>query len=129
MTDKIMFTNQILKYSVPEPLNLKGTFETSSPSCEDTNLLFNTSSLSPHWFEAGLKVGEYMMLVLTNSLGVAVTLGLFFPWAKIRTIQYKLQHLTLLAAGSLEGFIADEKEQVSAIGEEVGDFFDMDFGL
>ena len=70
-----------------------------------------------------------MMLVLTNSLGVAVTLGLFFPWAKVRTIQYKLQHLTLLAAGSLEGFIADEKEQVSAIGEEVGDFFDMDFGL
>ena len=98
-------------------------------SVKATNLLFNTSSLSPHWFEAGLKVGEYMMLVLTNSLGVAVTLGLFFPWAKVRTIQYKLQHLTLLAAGSLEGFIADEKEQVSAIGEEVGDFFDMDFGL
>ena len=76
-----------------------------------------------------MKIGEYMMLVLTNSLGIALTLGLFFPWARVRTIQYKLQHLTLLAGGSLEGFIAEEKEQVSAIGDEVGDFFDMDFGL
>ena len=98
-------------------------------SVKTTNLLFNTSSLSHHRFEAGLKTGEYMMLVLTNSLGVAVTLGLFFPFAKVRTAQYKFQHLTLLASGDLEGFIDDEEQQVSALGEEVGDFFDMDFGL
>jgi uncharacterized membrane protein YjgN (DUF898 family) len=98
-------------------------------SVKTTNLLFNTSSLSHHRFEAGLKTGEYMMLVLTNSLGVALTLGLFFPWAKVRTVQYKLQHVALLASGNLEGFIADEEKQVSAIGEEIGDFFDMDFGL
>ena len=98
-------------------------------SVKTTNLLFNTSSLSHHRFEAGLKTGEYMMLVLTNSLGVAVTLGLFFPFAKVRTAQYKFQHLTLLASGDMAGFIDDEERQVSALGEEVGDFFDMDFGL
>ena len=98
-------------------------------SVKTTNLLFNTSSLSHHRFEAGLKTGEYMMLVLTNSLGVAVTLGLFFPFAKVRTAQYKFQHLTLLASGDLAGFMDDEERQVSALGEEVGDFFDMDFGL
>ena len=48
-------------------------------SVKTTNLLFNTSNLSHHRFEAGLKTGEYMRLVFTNSLGVAVTLGLFFP--------------------------------------------------
>ena len=69
------------------------------------------------------------MLVLTNSLGVAVTLGIFYPFAKVRTVRYKLQHLALLASGDLEGFIEDEEQQVSAIGEEVGDFFDMDFGI
>jgi len=98
-------------------------------SVKTTNLLFNASSLSHHRFEAGLKIREYMMLVLINSLGVAVTLGLCFPCAKVRTVQYKLQHLALLASGDLEGFMADEEKQVSAIGEEVGDFFDMDFGL
>jgi uncharacterized membrane protein YjgN (DUF898 family)/ribosomal protein L12E/L44/L45/RPP1/RPP2 len=98
-------------------------------SVKTTNLLFNTSSLSHHRFEAGLKTGEYMMLVLTNSLGIAVTLGLFFPFAKVRTAQYKFQHMALLASGDLAGFIDDEEQQVSAIGEEMGDFFDMDFGL
>ncbi|MFC1875694.1 YjgN family protein [Thermodesulfobacteriota bacterium] len=98
-------------------------------SVKTTNLLFNTSSLSHHRFEAGLKTGEYLLLVLTNSLGIAVTLGVFFPFAKVRTVQYKLRHLTLLASGDLAGFIDDEGQQVSAIGEEVGDFFDMDFGL
>ena len=98
-------------------------------SVKTTNLLFNTSSLSHHRFEARLKTGEYMTLVLTNSLGVAVTLGLFFPFAKVRTVQYKFQHMALLASGDLAGFIDDEERQVSAIGEEVGDFFDMDFGL
>ena len=88
-------------------------------SVKTTNLLFNTSSLSHHRFEAGLKTGEYMMLVLTNSLGVAVTLGLFFPFAKVRTAQYKFQHLTLLASGDLAGFMDDEERQVSALGEEL----------
>ena len=37
--------------------------------------------------------------------------------------------MALLASGDLAGFIDDEERQVSAIGEEVGDFFDMDFGL
>jgi uncharacterized membrane protein YjgN (DUF898 family) len=98
-------------------------------SVRTTNLLFNTSSLSHHRFEAGLKIREYLMLVITNSLGVAFTLGLFFPWAKVRTTCYTLEHVTLLKAGDLDEFIAGEEKQVSAIGEEVGDFFDMDIGI
>lgn len=98
-------------------------------SVKTTNLLFSSSSLSRHRFEAGLKTVEYMMLVLTNSLGIALTLGLFFPFAKVRTVKYRLQHLALLASGDIQGFIDDEQEPVSAIAEEAGDFFDMDFGL
>lgn len=98
-------------------------------SVKTTNLLFSSSSLSRHRFEAGLKTGEYMILVLTNSLGIALTLGLFFPFAKVRTVKYRLQHLALLASGDIQGFIDDEQEPVSAIAEEAGDFFDMDFGL
>jgi uncharacterized membrane protein YjgN (DUF898 family) len=98
-------------------------------SVKTTNILFNTSSLSHHQFEAGLKIREYLMLVITNSLGIAFTLGLFFPWAKVRTARYKLEHVALLKAGDIDGFIADEEKQVSAVGEEMGDFFDMDFGI
>jgi uncharacterized membrane protein YjgN (DUF898 family) len=87
------------------------------------------SSLAPHRFEAELKIGEYIILVLTNSLATALTLGVFHPWAKIRTQRYKLEHITLIASGDIEGFVAGERKQVSAIGDEIGDFFDMDFGL
>lgn len=98
-------------------------------SVKTTNLLYNASSLAAHRFEAELKIGEYIILVLSNSLATALTLGVFHPWAKIRTQRYKLEHITLIVSGDIEGFVAGEREQVSAIGDEVGDFFDMDFGL
>ena len=98
-------------------------------SVKTTNLLYNTSSLAHNQFRADMKIVPYLMLVLTNSLATALTLGLFSPWAIIRTLRYRLGHLTLLADEDPESFVAGEEEQVSALGEEVGDFFDFDIGL
>jgi len=98
-------------------------------SVKTTNLLYNTSSIAHNQFRAGLKIVPYLMLVLTNTLATALTLGIFSPWAVIRTLRYRLGHLTLLADEDPEQFVAAEEEQVSALGEEVGDFFDMDIGL
>ncbi len=98
-------------------------------SVKTTNLLYNASSLSHNRFKSELKIMEYLMLVFTNSLGTALTLGLFSPWARIRTLRYRLGHLTLFADADPESFVASEEKQVSALGEEVGDFFDMDIGL
>jgi uncharacterized membrane protein YjgN (DUF898 family) len=98
-------------------------------SVKTTNLLYNTSSLAYNRFRADMKIVPYFMLILTNSLATALTIGLFSPWAIIRTLRYRLGHLTLLADEDPEGFVAGEEEQVSALGEEVGDFFDFDIGL
>ena len=98
-------------------------------SVKTTNLLYGTSSLSHNRFRSELKIGEYLMLVLTNSLGTAFTLGLFSPWAKVRTMRYRLTRLTFIAGEDPDVFVAAEEKQVSALGEEVGDFFDMDIGL
>jgi uncharacterized membrane protein YjgN (DUF898 family) len=98
-------------------------------SVKTTNLLFNGISLSTHGFESDLMTKEYFWLVFTNTLGVVCTLGLFNPWAKVRTFRYKLEHLKLLAAGDLDSFVASEQEQVGALGDEMSDFFDFDFGL
>ena len=94
-----------------------------------TNLLYNASSIAHNRFRADLKIVPYLMLVLTNSLATALTLGIFSPWAVIRTLRYRLGHLTLLADEDPERFVAGQEEHVSALGEEVGDFFDMDIGL
>jgi uncharacterized membrane protein YjgN (DUF898 family) len=98
-------------------------------SAKTTNLCFNSSQLALHRLEANLKVKEYVVLVLTNSVGIALTLGLFHPWAKVRTLRYKLKHLKLIASGDLDNFIAKEQDQVSALGEEMSDLLDFDFGL
>ncbi|MCD4763435.1 MAG: DUF898 domain-containing protein [Desulfobacterales bacterium] len=98
-------------------------------SVKTTNLLYNSSRLALHRMESTLKIKEYLLLVVTNSVATALTLGLFHPWAKVRTLRYKLEHLTMVASGDLDSFIAKEQKQVSAVGEEMGDFLDFDFGL
>lgn len=98
-------------------------------SVKTTNLLYNSSRLGRHRMEATLEIKDYLLLVLTNSLATAFTLGLFHPWAKVRIYQYKIRHLTLVPGASLDEFVAAEQKQVSAIGEEAGDFFDIDIGL
>ncbi len=98
-------------------------------SVKTTNLLFGLTRLERHGLSADLKVMEFVFIVFTNTLGIILTLGLFHPWARIRTLRYKLHHLALVPAGSLDGFVAAEQERVSALGEEAGDFLDLDFGL
>jgi uncharacterized membrane protein YjgN (DUF898 family) len=76
-----------------------------------------------------MEVRGYLFIVLTNTLATAATLGIFHPWAKVRTLRYKAQHLSLLPAGDLNVFVAAKQSAVSAVGDASGDFFDFDLGL
>jgi uncharacterized membrane protein YjgN (DUF898 family) len=98
-------------------------------SVKTGNLLYNSSRLGSHGLESAMEVKGYMILVLTNTLATALTLGIFHPWAKVRALRYKLQHLTLLPAGDLNAFVAGKQRAVSAVGDASGDFFDLDIGL
>ena len=98
-------------------------------SVKTTNLLYNCSQLAHHRLQATLKIKEYISLVVVNAIATALTLGLFYPWAKVRTLRYKLEHVTMVASGNLDSFIAKEQKQVSALGEEMSDFLDFDFGI
>jgi uncharacterized membrane protein YjgN (DUF898 family) len=93
------------------------------------NLLYASSRLGRHSLESGMQVGGYLKLVLVNALATALTLGLFHPWAKVRAIRYKLDHLTLVAAGDPSAFIAGEQKAVGALGDASADFLDFDLGL
>jgi len=93
------------------------------------NLLFNNSTLPTMRFDSTLKVREYLSLVFVNSVAIALTLGLFHPWARVRTLRYRLEHLTLLASGDLDRFVASEQAQIDALGDASSDLLDFDFGL
>jgi uncharacterized membrane protein YjgN (DUF898 family) len=92
------------------------------------NLRFTNSKLVDHGFQADMQHGSYAKLVVINTLLTVITLGLYRPWAMVRTVHYKAEHLALEAVGDLDNFIAQEEKQVSALGEEMGDMFDFDVG-
>jgi uncharacterized membrane protein YjgN (DUF898 family) len=93
------------------------------------NLLYASSRLAGHRLESTMEVGGYLKLVLVNTLATAMTLGFFHPWARVRTVRYKTEHLALLASGDLDTFVAGEQKNVGAVGDASGDFFDFDLGL
>jgi len=98
-------------------------------SVNTTNLLYNSTRLTPHRLKATLEMREFIGILVSNSIAIALTVGLFHPWARVRTLRYKVDNLTLMASGDLDGFIAKEQKEVSALGEEMTDFLDFDFGL
>lgn len=94
-----------------------------------SNLRYNNLALQDHTFEASWELKSYTLLLLTNTIGIVLTLGLFIPWAKVRTAHYKAEHLQCVLDGDIDNFIAVETENVNALGESVGDIFDIDIGF
>jgi uncharacterized membrane protein YjgN (DUF898 family) len=93
------------------------------------NIHYNNTQLAPHRFESNWKTASYAMLLFTNTLGILLTLGLYIPFAKVRTAAYKAAHTTLVVTGDLAGFVAVEQEMSGSLGEGVHDIFDIDIGL
>ena len=93
------------------------------------NTVFGNTSVARHRLHSNLRVHEMLGIYVTNILAIIFSLGLAIPWARIRTTRYRLEHLSLTIVGTLDEFTAAEKAEVSATGEEVGDFFDIDIGI
>lgn len=93
------------------------------------NIHFNHSRLQQQRLAANWSVASYALLLFTNTLGIFLTLGLFIPFARVRTAAYKAAHTQLLVSGDLGHFIAAEREHSNALGEGVHDIFDIDISL
>ena len=89
------------------------------------NLRFNHSRLGEVSFSSALTIRGMAGLYIVNSLAIVISLGLLIPWAKVRTAAYRASCLTLTAS-SLDGFIAAEEQKISALGEQLGEVFDVD---
>lgn len=94
-----------------------------------TNLVYSGTSTKRFRLQSTLVPLKMIRLYLTNTVAIIFSLGLMIPWASIRMARYRLDNLKLLETGDLDGFIAGDQKQVSAAGEEIGEFFDFDIGL
>ncbi|WP_148862214.1 YjgN family protein [Marinobacter fonticola] len=90
-----------------------------------SNLFLNGLSLDGHTFSSELQPGQMIWIYMSNSLLVMLTLGLFTPWAKVRMARYRASRTAMIVDGDLNHFVAAEDKRASALGQEMGDAFDV----
>ncbi|MEO0424785.1 MAG: YjgN family protein [Pseudomonadota bacterium] len=91
-----------------------------------------TTTLDGHPFSVRVRARDVMWLYVSNTLVILITLGLALPWAKVRAARYQLERIALdIDEASIQRVVAERSAQTSAIGQEVGEAFDVefDFGL
>ncbi len=94
-----------------------------------SNIMFCATRIDGHQFESDLAAWGLFKVYLINLLGIIFTIGLFIPWAKVNIARYMADHVYLIPNGDLDRFVADQQSAVAAVGEEMGEMFDIDIGL
>ena len=90
-----------------------------------TNLVLNATVLGAHGFRSELGMRRMLWIFFSNTLLIGLTLGLFTPWAKVRMATYRAECTKVEICGDLDDFVAAEHRHTSALGQELGDAFDL----
>lgn len=93
------------------------------------NLVWNNVQIKDNGMQSTMRARDLMWIYFTNILAIVLSFGLLIPWAKVRTTRYRFNKLQLIPADNLDQFVQAERNHVSAIGEEMGDVFDIDIGI
>jgi len=93
------------------------------------NLIWNNTRLGSHLFTCDMKWTRVAFIAVTNIIGIVCTLGLFLPFAQIRTMKYRIESMTMIVDGSLDTFVAAAQAEATATGEGVADLLDFDLSL
>ncbi len=80
-------------------------------------------------FESTIKFLKLTFIILTNFLIILLTLGLAIPWVKVRLTRYMLENTHISSTTDLKTYISQKQNKESAVGEEIGDAFDVDAGI
>ncbi len=80
-------------------------------------------------FQSSVRTWPLYWIFLTNLLVLIATLGLAYPWVSVRLAKYYAKNTMVFSKISLDDFVAGEEETLSALGEEVGEAFDMDMDI
>lgn len=93
------------------------------------NLTYHGARLGPHRLVSRVPALGLTWVYLSNALAMLLSLGLLVPWAEVRVARFRQQHMGLVAAGSLDEFVAAQAREVESLGAELGEALDLDLGL
>ena len=93
------------------------------------NLYYKNATIEQHKLDADMTTSGLAWIYFTNSLGIIFTVGIFIPWAMVRSANYRANHTSLLVHGNLNDFVGQQEQNQAAFGEELGEVFDLDIGI
>ncbi len=93
-----------------------------------TNFVWGKTTLEKNSFKSSLKPIKLSWIYVSNIFVIILSFGFLVPWAKIRVTRYKCKNFAI-ASTDISNFIATNQEKQSSLGEEAGDFFDIDIGI
>lgn len=98
--------------------------------CRVRNYVFNQLKIEQvASFESSMGIASYSLVVASNAIAVACTVGLAYPWALIRLQQYTCEHTHVLLSDEIEQMTDPTRQGASAFAEEASDLYDVDFAL
>ena len=93
------------------------------------NYVWNTTRLGDNRFQSTLAVMDLLGYYASNALAIIFTLGLLAPWAQIRLARYRADHMHVVLSDDWKNFVAASQEAGSALGDEVGEVFEVDVDI
>jgi uncharacterized membrane protein YjgN (DUF898 family) len=90
------------------------------------NLFFNPTTVGPVSFKSTVASFGLLRLFLSNLFLMFITLGLFYPWAKVRNSRYRADHLIASSSQNLADFTGQQAKPMGSTGSEMADV--LDFG-
>ncbi|MCV6627122.1 MAG: YjgN family protein, partial [Cellvibrionaceae bacterium] len=90
-------------------------------------IVFRHLRLANIQFRASISTTKLAYILLINALLMTLTLGFYYPWAKVRLVRYLLSCIQL--KGELPSAEEADPHSSHAIGEEMGEAFDIDIGV
>lgn len=82
-----------------------------------------------HALQARISAGRYLWITVSGLLATVFSLGLLYPWARVRRYRYVATRLALSAAPGLDGFVSTHRDSPSAFGTEFGALEGLTDGL
>lgn len=93
------------------------------------NLAWNHTSIGPIRFSSTMGSLDLTGLYVTNALAILASCGLAIPWAMMRTLKYRADHMRVRQEGDMAEFRGSDTGTVSAVGAEAMGFFDLDLSI
>ncbi|MFN7504104.1 MAG: DUF898 family protein, partial [Limnobacter sp.] len=94
------------------------------------NLVWNNTMLAnQHQFRSTASPMTATWIHISNILLIIGTLGLFLPFAQIRTTRYRISNMTFEPVGSINEIVRIEQAKQKVFGDSMADALGLELGI